>query len=115
MKTTNAFTKGYSLIETILGKMNGMNAWRRRFIIESLILFMTIRGRINFLQMGRYGRYNESTYREGFEKEFDFLSFNAHLIHDQCSEAVILGFDPSYLNKSSKHTPGLGYYYSGTD
>jgi hypothetical protein len=114
MKTTSAFTQGQSLIVAILNKMEGIDAWRRRFLVESVMLFLLLRGRINFLQMGRHGQYNESTYRRGFNREFKFLEFNNHLIKDQCSEEVILGFDPSYINKSGKQTPGLGYYYSGS-
>ncbi len=113
MKTTDAFTLGRSLIESILHKMDGLNEWRRRFVLESFMLFLTIRGRVNFLQLERYGGYDESTYREGFEKKFDFLSFNKMLIGQCCTEEIILGFDPSFLSKSGKRTPGLGYFYSG--
>jgi len=93
--------------------MDGINEWRRRFVTDILMLFLILRGRINFLQMGRYGQYDESTYRSGFERDFDFLSFNRHLIESQSSSERILGFDPSYIRKSGKKTPGLGYYYNG--
>lgn len=115
MKTTDAFTQGVSLIRAIIEKMDGINEWRRRFIVEVLMLFLTIRGRINFLQLSRYGQYNECTYRSGFDKEFDFLSFNTHLIKEYGGVNCILGFDPTYLRKSGKHTPGMGYFYSGTE
>lgn len=78
------------------------------------MLFLSLRGRINFLQLSRYGKYNECTYRAGFEKDFDFLRFNSLLIEQYCGNNCILGFDPSYIAKSGKHTPGLGYFYSGT-
>ena len=115
MKTTDAFTQGVSLIRTILDKMDGINEWRKRFIVEVILLFLTIQGRINFLQLGRYGRYNECTYRKGFEREFDFLTFNTLLIKETVGERRILGFDPTYIKKSGKHTPDVGYFYSGTD
>ncbi len=114
MKTTDAFTQGFRLISTILSKMPDLNKWRRRFVVETMMLFLTIKGRINFLQLGRFGKYNESTYRLGFEKGFDFFEFNKHLVMSYCSEDRILGFDPSYISKSGKGTPGLGYFYSGT-
>ena len=113
MKTTNAFTQGVSLISTILNKMPGINEWRRRFIVETFMLFLSIRGRINFLQLARYGKYHESTYRMGFERNFDFLTFNSLLVSQYCGANCILGFDPTYLDKSGKHTPGIGYFYSG--
>lgn len=113
MKTTDAFTSGQSLIRTILQKMDGLNEWRRRFIIECFMMFLTIRGRINFLNLGRYGSYDEGTYRKGFQKDFDFMTFNSQLIDQFCTDHIILGFDPSYIPKSGKSTPGLGYFYSG--
>ena len=113
MKTTNASTLGRSLINTILDKMPGINEWRRRFMVDVFMLFLSIRGRVNFLQLGRYGHYNECTYRAGFEREFDFLSFNKHLVDVFGSGHCVLGFDPTYLSKSGKHTPGIGYFYSG--
>jgi hypothetical protein len=68
---------------------------------------------MNFSQFGRQGERYEKTYRYHFEKEFDWAGFNRQLIKDYCSEELIIGFDPSYISKSGKHTPGLGYYYSG--
>jgi len=50
------------------------------FVIETLILFMPIPGRINFIQLARYGKYKEQRYRQQFEKHFDYLAFNKELI-----------------------------------
>ncbi|MBK8501551.1 MAG: transposase [Saprospiraceae bacterium] len=81
---------------------------------RDIYAFLSIRGRINFLQLARYGKYHESTYRMGFERDFDFLTFNILLVEQYCGANCIPGFDPTYLNKSGKHTPGIGYFYSGT-
>ena len=35
------------------------------------------------------------------------------MIKEQSSNKLIIGFDPSYITKSGKKTPGLGYFYSG--
>jgi hypothetical protein len=50
----------------------------------------------------------------GFERDFDFLTFKSLLVQQYCGSNCILGFDPTYLNKSGNHTPGIGYFYSGT-
>lgn len=63
--------------------------------------------------MSREGFLNEKSYRYQFEKKFNWLSFNIELVKAQSSGDVILGFDPSFINKSGKHSPGLGYFYSG--
>jgi len=82
-------------------------------LIETFILFLSIRGRINFLQLGRYGKYKEQRYRQQFEKSFDFLTFNKELTLSQGSGKYVIAFDPSYINKSGKKTPGLSWYWSG--
>ncbi len=113
MKTTDAFTRGKILISTIIQKMNQIGKWRAEFISNILLLSLSIGGRFNFLQMGREGKYNEQTYRNNFEKDFDFKRFNIELIKQYSSGQVIIAFDPSDINKSGKHTPGLGNFYSG--
>jgi len=81
--------------------------------METLILFLSIRGRINFLQLARYGNYKEQRYRQQFEKRFDFLAFNKELTLSQGSGRYAIAFDPSYVSKSGKETPGVGWYWSG--
>jgi hypothetical protein len=93
--------------------MCGVNKWRRDFFIEVLWLFLGIKGRINFMQLSRYGRYSEQRYRQQFEKPFDFLQFNKSLVIAVGSGTFAIGFDPSYISKSGKHTHGLGYFWSG--
>ena len=93
--------------------MDGLKKPTKKFFISTIILFLSMRGRYNFKGMGRYGDFNEMTYHNHFEKDFDFLSFNIELCKDQFAGSIILAFDPSYVPKSGKHTPHVGYYYSG--
>lgn len=115
MRTThkNASSKGKALIEAILENIGGFSKPRRTFIVSIFILYLSMRGRYNFLAMSRYGENCEKTYRLQFEKEFDFLEFNVELCRQCVSEHVILVFDPSYIPKSGKHTPHVGNFYSG--
>lgn len=102
-----------ALIYNMLDKLPNINQWRRSFLSETLILFMSIKGRINFLQLARYGKYKEQRYRQQFEKPFDFLTFNKELTLSQGSGRYAIAFDPSYVSKSGKKTPGVGWYWSG--
>lgn len=102
-----------SLISSMIDKLPNINLWRRTFLIETLILFLSIRGRINFLQLARYGKYKEQRYRQQFEKPFDFLAFNKELTLSRGSGRYAIAFDPSYVTKSGKKTPGVGWYWSG--
>jgi hypothetical protein len=93
--------------------MEQIDKWRADFISNIFLLSLSMGGRFNFLQMGREGKYNEQTYRNNFEKKFDFKRFNIELIKQYTSGKVIIAFDPSYITKSGKHTPGIGNFYSG--
>lgn len=102
------------LIVNILNKkyFKSLNKSRKKFIENILISFLSIKGRINFLQLERFGEYSESTYRNQFEEKFDFFELNKTLAVETLSD-IIIGFDPSYLSKSGKKTHGVGYYWSG--
>jgi hypothetical protein len=102
-----------TLISNMLDKLPNINLWRRSFLIETLLLFMSIRGKINFLQLARYGKFKEQRYRQQFEKPFDFLTFNKEFTLSQGSGRYAIAFDPSYVSKSGKKTPGVGWYWSG--
>ena len=97
-------------IASMIDKLPDINKWRRMFLIETFILFLSIRCRINFLQLARYGKYKEQRYRQQFKKRFDFLTFNKELTLSQGSGRYAIAFDPSYVSKSGKQTPGVGWF-----
>lgn len=78
-----------------------------------LMLFLSIKGRINFLQLERFSNRCESGFRYFFEQNFDFFAFNKSLITLNVQGKRALAFDPSYISKSGKKTPGVGYFWSG--
>lgn len=90
-----------------------INKCRRNFMLEIFLLYLSIPGRINFLQLGRYGRHGEQYYRRQSETGFDFFSFNAALAKPFIGDRCAIAFDPSFIHKSGKHTPGIGYFWSG--
>jgi hypothetical protein len=106
-------TKIEILARQILEKLPGVGAWQRKFLIHLFVLWLSIRGRHNFVNLARYGKYLEYTYRKHFARPFDFLAFNTILVEEHLSADRIIAFDPSYLEKSGKHTDGVGYHYSG--
>lgn len=85
---------------------------RKRFL-QILILFLSIKGRVNFLQLERFSNYCEQGFRYFFEKRFDFFTLNKILIKSQIHVKSAFAFDPSYISKSGKKTPGVGYFWSG--
>lgn len=97
----------------ILQKMSGITKCQSKFITHLVVLFLSMRQRMTFMMMSRYGDYCEQTYRNQYSDTFDFRAFNTHLIHEYCGAERIIIFDPSYINKSGKSTPGVGYFWSG--
>lgn len=82
-------------------------------MLDIFMLYLSIPSRINFLQMGRYSPRGEQCFRRQFEKGFDFFSFNKAMIEPYIGNRNALAIDPSFIHKSGKHTPGLGYFWSG--
>src|SRR5690606_11115973 len=80
---------------------------------DAVILFLSIRGRINFQQLERYGKNSEQRYRMQFETPFDFLGCNSRLVKQHGSGQYIIALDPSFIAKSGKKTPGICYFWSG--
>ena len=102
-----------TLIIRTLDKISIFNKCRKDFFCEVIILLLSIKGRVNFLQLGRFGNFKEQRYRQQFEKPFPFLDFNKELALSHGGKRFVIAFDPSYINKSGKKTPGLGWYWSG--
>lgn len=86
---------------------------RKQFILNVLLCFLSIKGRINFLQLSRFSKYCEQYFRINFENKFNFQKFNLRLILDLKIKECIIAFDPSYISKSGKCTFGLNKYWSG--
>lgn len=85
-------------------------------IIEILILIMVIPRKINFLQLGRYGRRGEQCYRQTFGREFDWLQFNMNLAANRYqygNRRLAVAIDPSYVSKAGKKTAHVGRFWSG--
>ncbi len=111
--TTKEIKSYNKLIIKALSKLPNINKRRKDFLLEVFALLLSIKGRINFLQLSRYGNYKEQRYRQQFEKQFDFLNFNKELVLSTGGGKYAIAFDPSYINKSGKSTPGVGYFWSG--
>jgi len=91
-----------------------LNKSFKSFLMETLVLYMVIPRKINFLQLGRYGESCEQRFRQNFSKDFDWLEFNLSLASKVLTgtrKAIVI--DPSYISKSGKQTPWIGYFWSG--
>lgn len=115
MDRTSILNQYKGICSDVLGELTTkLNKSFKSFLMETLILYLVIPGRINFLQLWRYGKSCEQRFRQNFSKDFDWLEFNLSL-----SDRVLTGdrkaiaIDPSYISKSGKNTPWIGYFWSG--
>lgn len=83
------------------------------FFIETMQLYLTIQGRVNFTQLARFGRSCESRFRQNFRKSIDWIAFNRTFLTDDNDRLWAIAIYPSYISKSGKKTPGLSYFWSG--
>ena len=92
-----------------------LNISFKSVIIETLLLFMVIPRKINFTQLERYGKRCEQCYRQTFTKDFDWIHYNMDLMNTlfKRNDRKAIAIDPSYISKSGKHTPWIGYFWSG--
>ena len=106
-----------SLAEAFLSKHAAKlsKSFKTRFI-ETLILYVVMQ-KTNFTQLAAFGSHNEKTYRGHFEKSgVDMVAFNLEMAKGYFEGSIgikALAIDPSYISKTGKHTPGLGYFWSG--
>jgi DDE family transposase len=114
VRQKNAFLYTDGVVVAILQKITGCTKPMVKFISTVIPLWWSISGRYNFTNLARYCHYCEQSIRNAFERGFDFFQFNFLLMESHLSEEKILAFDPSYIYKSGKRTPGLGRYWSGT-
>ena len=88
----------------------------RKLLSEILLLMMLVSNRVNFIQLAKYGKRSEQCYHQNFERMVDWVALNRELAntryHGSAGKRAI-GIDPSYIDKSGKHTPGLGRFWSG--
>jgi hypothetical protein len=113
VKQKKAFLYTEGVVGAILQKMTGCSMPMVKFISTLIPSWWGISGRYNFINISRYCNYAEQSIRNAFERGFDFFRFNWFLIDEHLDEEKILAFDPSYIYKSGKKTPCLGWFWSG--
>ena len=107
------------ILGSIFARISVTHKWQQDFLFEMFELVFSIQGRVNYSNLARYSKYNESTFRRNFKKFFDWLNFNLQIMYlagvrlsDSFSE-VIAVVDCSYISKAGRKTFGLDYFFSG--
>lgn len=100
------------LTESILSKMPDVGKWQSKFFVGLVLLWLRLRGRYNFENLARQDLLRSATYCDSFGNSFDFQLFN-ELLYEYVGQERLMVFAPCFINKSGKHTAGVGYFWSG--
>ena len=103
------------ILTAIIARIDVKHKWQRNFILELFELIYSIQGRVTFVNLARYSKLNESTFRRNYKKFFDWLSFNWELMQFgglDFSNPIIGAIDCSYLPKAGKSTYGLDRFFN---
>ena len=104
------------ILDSIFARISIKHKWQQDFLLELFTLIFSIQGRVNYCNLARFSKYNESTFRRNFKKFFDWLNFNLQIMHLaglRFSKTVIAVVDCSYIPKAGKQTFGLDKFWSG--
>lgn len=104
-----------TIVSEILERMNGITKPQRKFLLNLFVALLATHSRINFLNLSRHSSFNEKTFRRGFRRPFDFVSFNQEAIKDGIAHESKKAFaqDTSFSKKSGKQTYGLDKFWNG--
>jgi len=101
------------IIEQALAGMPEVGRWQRVFIGILFSTILLIQGRINFTTLASHSELHRKTFRRGFERDFDFETFNMNCISQRPIRGDMAAIiDTSFIRKSGKQTPGLGQFYN---
>jgi hypothetical protein len=97
----------------MIGDLAGTAAVRRRILQTIFPLLLTMPWRANFKQAAYWSGRNEGTIHNWFKADLELVDFQRSLIDKVGSGRYCVIFDPSYVPKSGKCSPGLGPFWSG--
>jgi hypothetical protein len=103
-----------TFVNQILDQMTNISKPQKQFVALLLATILALRGRVNFLNLARYARPCEKTFRRHFRRPFDFRSFNLLAIEKATPSASkkIVAFDATFIAKSGKQTFGLDFFFN---
>jgi hypothetical protein len=116
MQTTiiTALDKAIDLVGTTIQKVTQFTKPQLKFFVWLIRRWWMLPVRYNFLSLSRYGGYSDRAIRDQFARPLPFASFFDALYRSLQQKECILAFDPTFVPKSGKHTPGVYKFWNGS-
>src|SRR4051794_639557 len=112
---TTALHKAIDLAGTTIQQLSLLTKPQFKFFIWLMKRWWMLPVRYNFLSLSRYGGYSDRAIREQFTKPLPFVELFDVLYRPLQQKECILAFDPTFIPKSGKQTPGLYQFWNGSD
>jgi DDE superfamily endonuclease len=105
------------LAQRIIEKSSVLSKIQCQFLLLVIKTILCCRSRVNFAAMARVSGWNERTFRRHFSTPIAFMPLHRSVIDtvfpDSALGKRVAVFDPSFIPKSGKHTPGLSKFWNG--
>jgi DDE family transposase len=111
---TTALYKALDLAGTTIQKLSLLTKPQLKFFVWLIRRWWMLPVRYNFLSLSRYGGYSDRAIRDQFASPLPFIELFDALYRPLQQKECILAFDPSFVPKSGKHTPGLYQFWNGS-
>jgi len=96
--------------------MSNLKLPQIKMMTSLLCGFCFYQGRANMTNMARFVNESRKTLWRWSRQTFDFAEFNRHLVlnlKDFKKHHFVAVIDASFIRKSGKATPEVGYFYNG--
>src|SRR3954451_22806654 len=110
-----ALSKALDLVGTTIQKVTQLTKPQLKFFVWLVKRWWMLPVRYNFLSLSRYGGYSDRAIREQFAKPLPFVELFDALYRPLQQKECILAFDPTFLSKAGRHTPGVYKFWNGSD
>lgn len=109
-----ALHKAIDLVGTRIQKVTQLTKPRFKFFVWLIQRWWMLPVRYNFQTLSRYGGYSDRAIREQFAKPLPFMELFDALYRPLQQKECILAFDPTFMPKSGRHTPGVYKFWNGS-
>jgi hypothetical protein len=108
-----ALHKALDLAGTTIQQLSLLTKPQLKFFVWLIQRWWMLPVRYTFQTLSRYGGYSDRAMREPFAKPLPFVEFFDGLYRPLQPKECILAFDPTFVSRSGKHTPGVYKFWNG--
>ena len=109
-----ALNKAIDLVGTTIQNLSMFTKPQLRFFVWLLKRWWMLPVRYNFQTLSRYGGYSDRAIRQQFTKPLPFVELFDGLYRPLQQKECIVAFDPTFIAKSGKQTPGVYKFWNGS-